>query len=229
MINLITDTGDRPYMCVLCTDTFSRSDILKRHFQKCSIRRGNPTGASHLSNPAAHLKKTQAAAHKAAAAAAAANGQQPVTSASATSTPVQPSPYNSASLPGSTMPPTSQSLPAMSTMPYANGPDIKPGLGQGGEQGSNNWSMQQHARTNQMIYSSNNAPAGGAGGHMQENDWNHFLPQNSESNYAAPMYGYSDQASEIKHEQPESNPNGYYMPANSIGADSRSIPHKFGI
>lgn len=31
-------------MCVLCRDTFSRSDILKRHFQKCSIRRGNPTG-----------------------------------------------------------------------------------------------------------------------------------------------------------------------------------------
>ena len=51
------DTGDRPYMCVLCRDTFSRSDILKRHFQKCSIRRGNPTGASHLSHPQAHVKK----------------------------------------------------------------------------------------------------------------------------------------------------------------------------
>ena len=44
-------------MCVLCRDTFSRSDILKRHFQKCSIRRGNPTGASHLSRPQAHVKK----------------------------------------------------------------------------------------------------------------------------------------------------------------------------
>lgn len=44
-------------MCVLCRDTFSRSDILKRHFQKCSIRRGNPTGASHLSHPNAHVKK----------------------------------------------------------------------------------------------------------------------------------------------------------------------------
>jgi Fungal specific transcription factor domain len=53
------DTGDRPYMCILCKDTFSRSDILKRHFQKCSIRRGNPTGASHLSNPAAHFRKSQ--------------------------------------------------------------------------------------------------------------------------------------------------------------------------
>jgi hypothetical protein len=52
-------------MCVLCRDTFSRSDILKRHFQKCSIRRGNPTGASHLSHPQAHVKKNAAAQQKA--------------------------------------------------------------------------------------------------------------------------------------------------------------------
>ncbi|KJZ71101.1 hypothetical protein HIM_09520 [Hirsutella minnesotensis 3608] len=51
--HLLRHTGDRPYMCVLCRDTFSRSDILKRHFQKCSIRRGNPTGASDLSHPQA--------------------------------------------------------------------------------------------------------------------------------------------------------------------------------
>lgn len=68
------DTGDRPYMCVLCKDTFSRSDILKRHFQKCSIRRGNPTGATHLSHPQAHLKRSQ----QAAAAAAAANPAKPI-------------------------------------------------------------------------------------------------------------------------------------------------------
>jgi hypothetical protein len=61
----LLDTGDRPYMCVLCRDTFSRSDILKRHFQKCSIRRGNPTGVSHLSHPQAHVKKN-AQAQKAA-------------------------------------------------------------------------------------------------------------------------------------------------------------------
>nr|POE82431.1 isoform 2 of zinc finger protein zas1 [Quercus suber] len=48
--NIAADTGDRPYMCHLCKDTFSRSDILKRHFQKCSIRRGNPTGANHLAH-----------------------------------------------------------------------------------------------------------------------------------------------------------------------------------
>jgi hypothetical protein len=63
--HLLRHTGDRPYMCVLCKDTFSRSDILKRHFQKCSLRRGNPTGASHLSHPQAHLKRSQAASNAA--------------------------------------------------------------------------------------------------------------------------------------------------------------------
>ncbi|KAI1090137.1 fungal-specific transcription factor domain-containing protein [Rostrohypoxylon terebratum] len=63
--HLLRHTGDRPYMCVLCRDTFSRSDILKRHFQKCSIRRGNPTGVSHLSHPQAHVKKQQQNAQKA--------------------------------------------------------------------------------------------------------------------------------------------------------------------
>lgn len=38
---------------------------MKRHFQKCSIRRGNPTGATHLSHPHAHLKRSQAAANPA--------------------------------------------------------------------------------------------------------------------------------------------------------------------
>jgi len=51
-------------MCILCRDTFSRSDILKRHFQKCSIRRGNPTGASHLSHAQTHLKKSHPGPHK---------------------------------------------------------------------------------------------------------------------------------------------------------------------
>ncbi|KAK4644377.1 hypothetical protein QC761_304240 [Podospora bellae-mahoneyi] len=63
--HLLRHTGDRPYMCVLCRDTFSRSDILKRHFIKCSVRRGNPTGASHLSHPQAHVKKNAAAQQKA--------------------------------------------------------------------------------------------------------------------------------------------------------------------
>lgn len=44
------DTGERPYQCSLCEETFCRSDILKRHFAKCSIRRGNPHGLTHLTH-----------------------------------------------------------------------------------------------------------------------------------------------------------------------------------
>lgn len=49
----------RPYTCGLCTDTFSRSDILKRHFHKCAERRGNPTGQSHLHHSRANKKLRQ--------------------------------------------------------------------------------------------------------------------------------------------------------------------------
>jgi hypothetical protein len=59
--HLLRHTGERPYQCHLCKDTFSRSDILKRHFQKCSIRRGNPTGAGHLQNAQSHLQKNRPA------------------------------------------------------------------------------------------------------------------------------------------------------------------------
>lgn len=59
--HLLRHTGERPYQCHLCKDTFSRSDILKRHFQKCSIRRGNPTGQNHLANSQAHLRKNRTA------------------------------------------------------------------------------------------------------------------------------------------------------------------------
>ncbi|KAL8668996.1 MAG: hypothetical protein Q9168_006402 [Polycauliona sp. 1 TL-2023] len=54
--HMLRHTGQRPYACGLCDDTFSRSDILKRHFQKCSVRRGNPTGASHLTHSRASKK-----------------------------------------------------------------------------------------------------------------------------------------------------------------------------
>lgn len=59
--HLLRHTGDRPYTCHLCKDTFSRSDILKRHFQKCSIRRGNPTGANHL---AGQRRNTTSSVHR---------------------------------------------------------------------------------------------------------------------------------------------------------------------
>ncbi|KAF2762975.1 hypothetical protein EJ05DRAFT_516422 [Pseudovirgaria hyperparasitica] len=57
--HLLRHTGERPYQCHLCKDTFSRSDILKRHFQKCSIRRGNPTGANHLAHSQSHLRRNR--------------------------------------------------------------------------------------------------------------------------------------------------------------------------
>ncbi|KAF2455099.1 fungal-specific transcription factor domain-containing protein [Lineolata rhizophorae] len=64
--HMLRHTGDRPYQCPLCSDTFSRSDILKRHFQKCSARRGNPTGATHLSHSQSHLRRNSAAVSSAA-------------------------------------------------------------------------------------------------------------------------------------------------------------------
>lgn len=63
--NIIVDTGIRPYSCGLCNDNFSRSDILKRHFLKCSVRRGNPTGEHHLSHSRATKKSRLEAAAKA--------------------------------------------------------------------------------------------------------------------------------------------------------------------
>lgn len=50
---IYTDTGERPDVCALCRDAFTRSDVLKCHFQKCSLRRGNPPGDGHLSHPQA--------------------------------------------------------------------------------------------------------------------------------------------------------------------------------
>ncbi|KAK5075488.1 hypothetical protein LTR64_001695 [Lithohypha guttulata] len=228
--HMLRHTGDRPYMCVLCTDTFSRSDILKRHFQKCSVRRGNPTGASHLSNPAAHLKKSQAAAQKAAAAAASAHAnsqtQQPPTPgqsngagnahAAPSTGAVQPSPY-ATTMAGSSMPATTASLPAMASMPFANGSgDSKPQIGQQ-EQNGANWGM-HNGRGGQLMYSSSTASPAQAGHHV-ENDWNQFLPPAGEANYMNQMYGYGEAHPEVKGEPHEAGSNGYYMPSGALGAD----------
>ncbi|KAF2026343.1 hypothetical protein EK21DRAFT_103310 [Setomelanomma holmii] len=51
-----TKNAEGKYECPHCNKT---SDILKRHFQKCSIRRGNPTGANHLQHAQNHLKNRQ--------------------------------------------------------------------------------------------------------------------------------------------------------------------------
>ena len=53
-----TDTGERPYQCSLCEETFCRSDILKRHFTKCSVRRGNPHGLTHLTHARASARNS---------------------------------------------------------------------------------------------------------------------------------------------------------------------------
>ncbi|KAL6717250.1 hypothetical protein ACLMJK_005165 [Lecanora helva] len=57
--HFLRHSGKRPYMCGLCSDTFSRSDILKRHFHKCSVRRGNPSGKSHLALSRAKKKSKE--------------------------------------------------------------------------------------------------------------------------------------------------------------------------
>ncbi|KAL7903949.1 hypothetical protein GGI35DRAFT_464610 [Trichoderma velutinum] len=64
--HLLRHTGERPYICILCRDTFSRSDILKRHFDKCALRRGNPTGASHLSDSKAYANNRRKTKQKSA-------------------------------------------------------------------------------------------------------------------------------------------------------------------
>ncbi|KAK1656925.1 hypothetical protein BDP55DRAFT_568371 [Colletotrichum godetiae] len=55
--HLLRHTGERPYGYVKCGGSFSRSDILKCHSQKCLSRRSNSIGASHLSRSAAHVEK----------------------------------------------------------------------------------------------------------------------------------------------------------------------------
>ncbi|KAF2806453.1 uncharacterized protein BDZ99DRAFT_95248 [Mytilinidion resinicola] len=55
--HLLRHMGERPYQCHLCKDTFPRSDVLRRHFQKCTIRRGNPAGQNYLANSQSHLSE----------------------------------------------------------------------------------------------------------------------------------------------------------------------------
>jgi len=228
----------------LCNDTFSRSDILKRHFQKCSIRRGNPTGASHLSNPAAHLKKTQQQAAKAAAAASPANPGTPSTNS------MPSAPFTSASMPSTSLPSTSANLPTSQSMQYAvpgtsqhdmqRGPDQQMGNtnAQGGmEQNSNPaWQLHNAARGNQLMYNSTSTPdhyginAGNnddkrnvmPGAHHMGDDWNQMFPAGHAENYMNPMFaGYDQGQQEVKKEFDghAGNTNGYYMPPSSLGND----------
>ena len=234
-------------MCVLCNDTFSRSDILKRHFQKCSVRRGNPTGASHLSNPAAHLKKSQAAAAKAAQNAA--GNASPASATTPVSGGLPSAPYTSASMAPNSIPTTAAGQPP-SSMPYAMGNaqnDMQrqqPGQAMptnqsagGMEQAANSaWAM-PNARDQQMMYHQNSGqhygmpPAGPddkrnmpAGHQMGGDDWNHMFQPGGNEHYMNPIFSGYDQAHpEVKNESHEGQ-NGYYVPPSSIGADGTSGP-----
>ncbi|KAL8243751.1 hypothetical protein R6Q59_010009 [Mikania micrantha] len=241
--HMLRHTGDRPYMCVLCNDTFSRSDILKRHFQKCSVRRGNPTGASHLSNPAAHLKKSQAAAAKAAATASPASATTPNSSAG-----MATGPYTSTSMPTSSMTTTATSMAPVGTMPYAmaNGQSDMQRSGQNqhmqanAEQGNmdpngpKNWQL-HNARNSQMMYHSNstspdhfNMGAGNddksnvmSGSHHVSDQWNQMPSFGGNEQYMNQMFtpyeqNQNDGKKDYAH---EGGSNGYYIPPTSLGAD----------
>ncbi len=240
LANKSSDTGDRPYMCVLCNDTFSRSDILKRHFQKCSVRRGNPTGASHLSNPAAHIKKNQ-------------QKQATGSPASATtpSSAVMPNPpYTTAAMPNTSAPTTSAPVPGMVYPMQPNGqsdmqrqgPPMQPGSAPGGmDPNANNWGSMQHQRSNQMMYHSNSTqdhfgmqPGGGddkrnvmPGPHHMGDEWNHMFPAGGNEGYMNPMFGgYEQSQNDVKKEfeSHEGGSNGYYIPSTSLGADGTLGP-----
>ncbi|RMZ85886.1 hypothetical protein DV737_g374, partial [Chaetothyriales sp. CBS 132003] len=210
--HMLRHTGDRPYMCVLCNDTFSRSDILKRHFQKCSVRRGNPTGASHLSNPAAHLKKSQAAAAKAAANAA--GNASPGGASTPVSAGIPSSAYTTTSMPQSSIPATAPGQPAPS---------------------GTQWGM-QNARDQQMMYSQSHGqhygiqPAEGddkrsiPAGHHMGDDWNQMFPAGGNDHYINPMFsGYGQSHGDVKAEAHEGQSNGYYIPPTSLGADDLTM------
>ncbi|EXJ58110.1 hypothetical protein A1O7_05534 [Cladophialophora yegresii CBS 114405] len=238
--HMLRHTGDRPYMCVLCNDTFSRSDILKRHFQKCSVRRGNPTGASHLSNPAAHIKKHQ-------------QKQATASPASATtpSSAVMPNPpYTTAAMPNTSAPTTSAPAPGMAYAMQSNGQSdmqrqgqpMQPGTGPGPmDPNANSWGPMQHQRSNQMMYHSNSTPdhfgmqPGGGddkrnvmpGPHHMGDDWNHMFPAGGNEGYMNPMFGgYEQQQNDVKKEfeSHEGGSNGYYIPSTSLGADGTLGP-----
>ena len=228
-------------MCVLCKDTFSRSDILKRHFQKCSIRRGNPTGASHLSNPAAHIKKHQAAQQKAAAeaAAAAANSGTTTPNSGVNGT------YPNTSGPMPNQPTYSEGQP----MPYsiaggAPGNMHRPGGEEQFHQSSTSggWNQFSSAKHNPMLYQSTASPdhfavnashaddkrAGmPAPGHHPGEEWHTMFPAGQNDGYMntmfsttlPPTYDSMNAHSEVKkdfdaHDGP---PNPYY----AMGADGK--------
>ena len=238
-------------MCVLCRDTFSRSDILKRHFQKCSVRRGNPAGLSHLSSPAAHLKKSQAGNAKSGpdqgstastpTTGTMVNGGFPSTTMGMGSAPssathysdAPPMPYNMAAAPAGNMqrPAADQSFGSTSQSsvgPTANG----------------SWSM-HNPKPNPMLFHSNPASPDQFGlasnntddkrnvmanPHQQPGEeWMFHGPNDG---YMNPMFstnmgpGYEHPHNGVKKEYDhhDGNPSEYYIPSTNLGADGTLGP-----
>ena len=234
-------------MCVLCNDTFSRSDILKRHFQKCSVRRGNPTGASHLSNPAAHLKKSQAAAAKA-------NADSPGSSATPSTSGIPNGPFTSTSMGPNSLPATSAPYSDGPPMPYNmatsqpndmhRGQPGQPPHGQANPPNMaggppNAWSMQNPR--NPAMYNGSSGPPehyGMAPGgqddkrsvmhgppDMHHDQWQHMFPPGAQDSYINPMF-YDQAHHEAKKEygSHEGQNGGYYVSSTSLGADGTLGP-----
>ncbi|RMZ86822.1 hypothetical protein DV736_g5953, partial [Chaetothyriales sp. CBS 134916] len=245
--HMLRHTGDRPYMCVLCNDTFSRSDILKRHFQKCSVRRGNPTGASHLSNPAAHLKKSQAAAAKAAANAA--GNASPGGGSTPVSAGIPSSAYTTTSVPQSSIPATAPGQPAppiaygisssqldIQRQQQTQGLPSNPQPGALDQNSGSQWGI-QNARDQQMMYSQSHGQHYGIQaaegddkraiptGHHMGDEWNQMFPSGGNEHYISPMFSsYGQPHGDVKNEAHEGQSNGYYIPPTSLGADGTSGP-----
>ncbi|KAK9477269.1 hypothetical protein V1514DRAFT_334347, partial [Lipomyces japonicus] len=51
--HMLRHTGDKPYKCSLCADSFCRSDILKRHVESCQNKRKNAAAAAAATAAAA--------------------------------------------------------------------------------------------------------------------------------------------------------------------------------
>ncbi|KAL9113015.1 MAG: hypothetical protein Q9227_002880 [Pyrenula ochraceoflavens] len=240
--HMLRHTGDRPYMCVLCKDTFSRSDILKRHFQKCSVRRGNPTGASHLSNPAAHLKKNQAAANKAAGASI----------SSAETTPNQmTAAYGQTSM-GGPIATTTSAYPDATSI--SNAPTHTPASSMGrsdevyGSSGAapyQNWQQMNTKQHNPMLFHPNSSSPdhfavssssedkrsilAAAPAHHGEGEWmyaggqeQYLFPTSMSNGYDSMTAHTGDVKKDFDgHEPAQGN---YYMPSTSFGADGTLGP-----
>jgi Fungal specific transcription factor domain len=239
-------------MCVLCRDTFSRSDILKRHFQKCSVRRGNPAGLSHLSSPAAHLKKNpggnvkagpdQNSAASTPTTANLANGGFPSTTMGVGSAPgsaahfseAPPMTYNMPTAPAGNM-----QRPAPN-QPYA--PNSQPSVG---PNANGTWPM-HNTKPNPMLFHSNPASPDQFGlaanttddkrnvipnTHQQPGeDWLYHPTANDGymnpifSTNMGPGYEHAHNGVKKEYEHHEGNTNDYYIPSTSLGADGTLGP-----